>query len=195
MTAERRQSALSLLLAALLVIGAAACAPKESATGEEAPATEAATEEAHDEHEAAAAGGAPRVYFVEPQMGATVTSPVKLVFAAENFTIEPRGDGAVHHGAGHHHIGVDTQCLPPGEVIPEAAPWIHFGDGSSEIEVQLTPGEHHIVTQIGDGEHRTLDEPGLCAELHINVVEGEGGAAGETAPTGDTAAAESGSAG
>jgi hypothetical protein len=116
-------------------------------------------------------------------MGATVTSPVKLVFAAENFTIEPRGDGAVHHGAGHHHIGIDTTCLPPGTVIPEGAPWVHFGDGSGQIEVQLPPGEHHLVTQVGDGEHRTLDEPGLCAELHLVVVEGEAAPAEGEAPT------------
>jgi len=186
MSTERRRSAIDLLLAALLVVGFAACASEEAAVapGEMEPAE--AAEEAHDDHAAMSAeGGAPRVYFVEPATGATVTSPVKLVFEVENYTIEPRGDGAVHHGAGHHHIGIDTTCLPAGTVIPEAAPWVHFGDGSNQIEVQLPPGEHHIVTQVGDGEHRTLDEPGLCAELHLVVVEGEAAPA-----AGDSAAAE-----
>jgi hypothetical protein len=177
MTTERRRSALCLLSVALLVLGIAGCAPKEEAAEPEAAVPEAA---ATDQDDHAAMGGAPRIFFVEPEMGATVTSPVHIVFGAENFTIEPRGEGEVHHGAGHHHIGIDTQCLPAGVVIPEAAPWVHFGDGSTQIDVQLPPGEHHLVAQAGDGEHRTIDEPGLCAELHVIVVEGE--AAPEAAP-------------
>jgi hypothetical protein len=188
MTTERRRSALGLLSATVLVVGIAGCAPKEPAPEPEAaaPAEPAAAES--EDHGTMGATGAPRIFFVEPAMGATVTSPVHIVFGAENFTIEPRGEGEVHHGAGHHHIGIDTQCLPGGVVIPEAAPWVHFGDGSTQIDVQLPPGEHHLVAQVGDGEHRTIDEPGLCAELHVVVVEGdaapaEGEAAEGEAPT------------
>jgi hypothetical protein len=173
MTHELRRSALVLLGAALLVVAFAACAPKEEAAEPaEAPAAapEEATAEEHADHPAPGPGA--RIFFVEPANGATVTSPVRIVFGAENFIIEPRGDGAIHPGAGHHHIGLDTHCLPPGEIIPEAAPWVHFGDGKSEIEFQLPPGEHHLVAQVGDGEHRTLDQPGLCAELHVIVAEG-----------------------
>lgn len=115
--------------------------------------------------------GAPRVWFIQPEPGAVVTSPVAFEFGSENIKIEPKGD--VHAGAGHHHIGVDTECLPPGELIPEAAPWVHFGDGSSVIEMQLPPGEHTLALQLGDGEHRTLDEPGLCEVITITVVEGQ----------------------
>jgi len=183
MTHPRRRLALALIAASLLLVSLTACAPKEEAA-KPAPAAKPADAAAArpaepgagptpllgtepDEH-----SDHPRISFTEPANGATVTSPVHIVFRADNFTIEPKGDGAVHPGAGHHHIGVDTQCLPPGTVIPTAAPWIHFGDGSSQIDVQLPPGEHHIVAQVGDGEHRTLADPGLCAELHLNVVEG-----------------------
>jgi hypothetical protein len=154
------------LLLALLFAGLVACAP---AAEESAPAEATAEEPAAMEEEA----GKPRVFFVEPTDGAEVTSPVKVVFGAENFTIEPRGDGQVHHGAGHHHLGVDTHCFEAGVVIPEAEPWIHFGDGSNTIDVQLPPGEHHLSMQAGDGEHRTLDEPGLCDMINITVVEAE----------------------
>ena len=112
---------------------------------------------------------APRAFFAEPADGATVQAPVHLVFGAEGFTIEPAGDETVHQGAGHMHIGIDTECLPADTVIPKASPWIHFGDGSMEIDVDLTPGEHTIALQIGDGEHRTLDEPGLCNVITLNV--------------------------
>ena len=172
MTHERRRSALVLFGAALLVVGLAACAPKEEAAAPaEAPAAEPApAAEEHADHPAPGPGA--RIFFVEPANGATVTSPVKIVFGAENFIIEKRVEGVINPGAGHHHIGLDTQCLPPGEIIPTAAPWVHFGDGSSTIEFQLPPGEHHLVAQVGDGEHRTLDQPGLCAELHVIVAEG-----------------------
>ena len=176
MTHERHRSALILLGALLLLIGLGACAPKEEAAApaESAPAEEAAEPAAdeHADHAAAEPGPGARIFFVEPANGATVTSPVKIVFGAENFIIEKRVEGVINPGAGHHHIGLDTQCLPPGEIIPSAAPWVHFGDGSSTIEFQLPPGEHHLVAQVGDGEHRTLDEPGLCAELHLIVAEG-----------------------
>jgi hypothetical protein len=141
-----------------------ACAPKE-----EAAPTDAATPEALAEATAPAAG-APRVYFVGLEDGATVPLTVQLQFAAENFTIEPVADGAIHAGAGHFHIGLDTDCLPAGEVIPTADPWIHFGDGSSTIEVPLTPGEHRLVLQIGDGEHRTLADPGLCQVIRVTAA-------------------------
>ena len=179
MTIEHRRPVLSLLPAALLVLGLAGCAAEEP---EPAAEPEAAAAD-HGEHAEMAAAGAPRIFFVEPAMGATVTSPVRIVFGAENFTIEPRVEGEIHHGAGHHHIGIDTQCLAPGIIIPNAAPWVHFGDGSSQIEVQLPPGEHHLVAQVGDGEHRTIDAPGLCAELHVIVVEGEAAPAAGEAPT------------
>ncbi len=117
---------------------------------------------------------APRVFFVEPADGATVGTLVNLRFGHENFTIEPAGDGAIHAGAGHHHVGLDTQCLPAGEVIPKADPWVHFGDGTAEIEFALSPGPHTLTIQIGDGEHRTSAEPGLCATIHVTAAEQQG---------------------
>ena len=143
--------------------------------GEEEEAEEAG-HEADMEHavaeepaEMAESSDAPRVWFITPEDGATVTSPVAFEFGSENITIEPKGD--VHEGAGHHHLGLNTECLPAGEAIPEADPWVHFGDGSAMIEMQLEPGEHTITIQIGDGEHVTLDEAGLCTSVTITVSE------------------------
>ena len=110
----------------------------------------------------------PRIFFVEPEAGATLHSPVRFVFGAENLTIEPVGDGDIHPGAGHHHLGVDTDCLPAGTVIPDGDPsWIHFGTGSTEIDMQLDTGSHRFCLQVGDGEHRTL--AGLSEVINITV--------------------------
>ena len=114
-----------------------------------------------------------RVFFVEPQDGATVTSPVAMTFGAENFAIEPVGEGDIHQGAGHYHIGVNTECFEPGVIIPTAAPWIHFGDGTSVIDIQLPTGEATLCLQIGDGEHRTLEGDGMSQVITIEVVDGD----------------------
>ncbi|HVS13427.1 MAG TPA: DUF4399 domain-containing protein [Thermoanaerobaculia bacterium] len=144
---------------ALCLVLMAACGASEEAGT--APVADAAGTEAP----------APRVYFVAPENGATVTSPVHVMFDVENFTIEPVGEGMVHEGMGHHHLAIDGDCLPPGQVIPTAEPWIHFGDGTNMIDVPLPPGQHKLTIQIGDGEHRTLDEPGLCASITVTVEE------------------------
>ena len=112
-----------------------------------------------------------RVFFIEPKDGATVKSPVHLKFGVENFTISPVPQGTVDKarpGVGHHHVGVDADCLAPGQVIPKASPWVHFGDGKNEIDMQLPPGRHKLALEIGDDEHRT--QPGLCTTITVNVA-------------------------
>ena len=114
----------------------------------------------------------PRVFFVEPAEGASVKSPVKLKFGIENYEVSPVPAGEVtmaRPGMGHHHVGVDTDCLPPGTVIPKAAPWVHFGDGKSEIDMQLPPGPHKLALELGDDKHTTL--AGLCTTINLTVTE------------------------
>lgn len=140
--------------------------------GEEPAETTTSTAAAPAPTPATPAPAAPRVFFVEPQEGATVKSPVKLGFGIENFELAavPPGDvTAARKGMGHHHVGVDTDCLPAGTVIEKAAPWVHFGDGKDEIDMQLTPGPHKLALQIGDDQHRTIE--GLCSTISITVSE------------------------
>jgi hypothetical protein len=144
-----------------LTVFAAACS---SGTPESSPA-------ASTPPPAAATAAGPRVFFVEPQDGATVKSPVKLRFGIENFQIAPVPEGTVttaRTGMGHHHVGVDTDCLPPGTVIPKAAPWVHFGKGDAEMDMQFAPGTHKLALEIGDDTHTTI--PGLCSTITITVA-------------------------
>ena len=113
----------------------------------------------------------PRVFFVQPQDGATVTSPVKLEFGSENFTIAAVPQPApteTRPALGHYHVGVDTDCLPTGTAIPRATPWVHFGDGKNVIDMQLPPGRHRLTLQVGDDLHRTIE--GLCSTITVNVT-------------------------
>lgn len=118
-----------------------------------------------------AASATGRVFFVEPQDGASVKSPVRLRFGIEKLEIMPVPQGeiqAVRPGVGHHHVAVDADCLPPGTVIPKAAPWVHFGDGKNEIEMQLPPGPHKLTLEVGDDKHTTM--PGFCTTITVNVT-------------------------
>ena len=113
----------------------------------------------------------PRVFFVEPKNGATVTSPVHMKFGAEGIEIAavPPGDvTTARPGIGHYHVGIDQPCLAPGKTIVKGTPsWVHFGDGKSEFDSQLTPGRHRLALQIGDDLHNTL--PRTCVSITVNV--------------------------
>ena len=110
---------------------------------------------------------AAKVFFIEPQDGATVSSPVQVKMGAENFTIEPAGE--VNEGAGHLHITVDAPCSPVGQVIPADDQHIHYGKGQTEAELELAPGEHKLCLQAADGIHTTLEGEGLTQEITITV--------------------------
>jgi len=137
-------------------------APEE--TTAEAPAADAS----HEGH----TGG--RVFFVSPREGDTIKTTHQFEFGSDMYTIAavPEGEitaAQVRPGMGHFHLGVDTECLPPGTEIPKADPWIHFGTGSNNIEMSLTPGQHTLSVQAGDDMHRTVE--GLCETITVTVVE------------------------
>ena len=111
----------------------------------------------------------PSVSFVTPADGATVSSPVAMEFMASNLNISPVPEEVEtpREGIGHHHVAIDTECLPVGEAVPQADPWVHFGDGSETYETLLPAGQYTLTLQIGDDEHRTQE--GLCTTISITV--------------------------
>ena len=138
------------------------------------PAMEDSTELVTEEPAEPEPTGEPRVFFVAPQDGGMLPAeqPISFEFGVENYEVSslPETVEQVRSGIGHHHLGVDAECLPAGELIPKAAPWVHFGDGSNTIDMQLDPGEHTFALQLGDDEHRTIE--GLCETITIMVEEG-----------------------
>ena len=150
------------LVAAALTTACGSEAPPSRPAGGSAPASSAP---------ASSVSATGRVFFVEPQDGASVKSPVRLRFGIERLEVMPVPQGdvqAARPGVGHHHVAVDADCLPPGAVIPKAAPWVHFGDGMNEIEMQLPPGQHKLTLEIGDDKHTTM--PGFCTTISVNVT-------------------------
>jgi hypothetical protein len=115
----------------------------------------------------------PRVFFVEPKDGATVTSPLHMKFGSEGVEIGavPPGEltkAQVRKGIAHYHVGIDQSCLPAGQTIVKGTPsWVHFGDGKDVFDTQLTPGQHKLALQLGDDLHDTM--PGTCQEITVTV--------------------------
>src|ERR671912_43601 len=72
-----------------------------------------------------------RVFFAQPKNGDTIKTMSTFQFSNEGVTIAAVPPGTitpeqVRAGMTHYHLGVDTDCLPAGQVIPKADPWIHF---------------------------------------------------------------------
>jgi hypothetical protein len=151
---------------AAVVIAAGACGGAE-----QPPAQPAAEPPA--EAPAPPAPPARRVFFIEPQDGATVKSPVRARFGLEGYELAAVPEGTitaeqVRPNVGHHHLGIDMDCLPPGTEIVKGTPsWVHFGTGATQIDVQLEPGTHKLTLQVGDDLHRTIE--GLCQTITVNV--------------------------
>jgi hypothetical protein len=144
-----------------------------SACGSPEPPAQPAAEAPAAAPEPAPAAPARRVFFVEPQDGATVKSPVKLRFGVEGYELAPVPANPitaeqVRPGMGHHHVGVEMDCLPAGTEIVKGTPsWVHFGTGATEIDMQLEPGTHKLTLQLGDDLHRTVE--GFCQTITVNV--------------------------
>jgi hypothetical protein len=123
----------------------------------------------------AAPSSAPRVFFVEPQDGAKVKAnePVLLRFGIENYELSAVPAGEVKEarpGVGHHHVGVDQDCLPAGTNIVKGTPsWVHFGKAETEMApgMQFTPGPHKLSLQLADDLHNAIG--GLCQTIHITA--------------------------
>jgi hypothetical protein len=151
-------AAASLLSGAVLIAACGSEAPPAKTTEPAAPP-------------AAASTTTKRAYFVEPADGATVKSPVKLKFGVEGLEIAAVPQGEVttaRANMGHYHVAVDTDCLPPGTVIPKGQAWVHFGDGKSEMDMQLTPGSHKLALAVGDDLHASV--AGFCTTITVNAT-------------------------
>lgn len=108
-----------------------------------------------------------KVSFTLPQNNATVSNPVQLKWAAQNFRVEPAG--AVNAGAGHLHVMIDTPCVAAGQVIVNDDTHKHFGKAQMETELTLTPGKHTLCLQAADDTHIALPGTGMTQHISITV--------------------------
>eukprot|EP00919_Chromeraceae_sp_WS-2016_P081824 GHVR01193244.1.p1 GENE.GHVR01193244.1~~GHVR01193244.1.p1 ORF type:complete len:154 (-),score=19.08 GHVR01193244.1:242-703(-) len=118
-----------------------------------------------------------KVYFANLEDGATVTSPVTLVFGLSGMGVAPAG--TEKENTGHHHLLIDRPPLGQGEDgadelsngIPADEQHLHFGGGQTEAIVALTPGTHTLQLVLGDLGHVPHSTPIVSDVITITVSE------------------------
>lgn len=171
-SSTRRYRAVTFLAPAFAALLLAGCAAQEPAPDADAEGAAAAAADAGEMADSAQ----PRVFFTNVEDGGTYSSPLEIVFGVENFDIVPvEKPPVVRQGEGHYHLAVDAACVAAGEIVPPGTPsYIHFGDGSDHISLQLDPGQHTLCLQVANGEHRVIDGPGtsdLTKQIIVNIEE------------------------
>lgn len=114
-----------------------------------------------------------KVYFVQPADGATVSSPVTVVFGLSGMGVAPAG--VEKENTGHHHLLIDRP--PFGEAegddmasgLPADDHHKHFGGGQTEVTLELAPGPHTLQLVLGDAAHVPLDPPVTSEVITITV--------------------------
>ncbi|MGK0393597.1 MAG: hypothetical protein ACJA0B_001773 [Alcanivorax borkumensis] len=105
---------------------------------------------------------------VSPTNGATVSSPVKVVFGLEGMEVAPAGNE--QKNSGHHHLLIDLDTMPNMDMpLPANDQVVHFGKGQTETELELEPGTHTLQLLLGDYRHVPHQPPVTSEKITITV--------------------------
>jgi len=108
------------------------------------------------------------VYFIAPQNGQTVSSPVLVQFGLSGMGVAPAGVDVPN--TGHHHLLVNTPLPPAGQPIPTDEKHLHFGLGQTQTLLTLPPGQHELQILLGDHAH-IPHQPMMASERITITVE------------------------
>jgi len=108
------------------------------------------------------------IYFITPQDGDVVSSPVTVRFGLAGMGVAPAG--VDKPGTGHHHLLVDLAETPAlDKPLPADANHRHFGGGQTEAVIELSPGTHTLQLLLGDMAHIPHDPPVMSEKITITV--------------------------
>jgi hypothetical protein len=109
------------------------------------------------------------VYFIAPQNGAKLHSPITIKFGLKGMGIAPAG--IKFDNTGHHHLLVDTDVseLKLDAPMPATDKIVHFGKGQTETTLTLTPGKHTLQLVFADYLHQSFDPPLTSKKITITV--------------------------
>lgn len=110
-----------------------------------------------------------RVYFITPENGQTVESPVVIRFGLGGMGVAPAG--VERDNTGHHHLLIDTdvESLDLGAPLPATDQIRHFGGGQTETVLDLAPGNHTLQLLLGNHLHVPHVPPVLSDKISITV--------------------------
>ncbi|MGB0661076.1 MAG: DUF4399 domain-containing protein [Mangrovicoccus sp.] len=110
------------------------------------------------------------LYFVNLEDGATVSSPVTVIFGLKGMGVAPAG--TEKDKTGHHHILIDREPLAGEELnqpLPADDHHKHFGGGQTETSLELAPGSHSLQLVLGDWSHIPHNPPVTSEMITITV--------------------------
>ncbi|TCL08558.1 uncharacterized protein DUF4399 [Shimia isoporae] len=116
-----------------------------------------------------------KVYFINLEDGATVTSPVMIQMGLSGMGVAPAG--TEKENTGHHHIFINRPPLGEGtedaELLENGVPTDdnhkHFGGGQTEVMLDLPAGTHTLQLVLGDEFHVPHNPPVASAVITITV--------------------------
>jgi hypothetical protein len=108
-----------------------------------------------------------RIYFITPEAGQSVSSPVTVRFGLAGMGVAPAG--VERSGTGHHHLVIDADPPALDRPIPSDAHHRHFGGGQTEVSIELPPGEHTLQLVLADHLHVPHDPPVVSERISITV--------------------------
>lgn len=109
------------------------------------------------------------VYFIGLEDGATLQSPVTLLFGLSGMGVAPAGYDV--DDTGHHHLLINTTLadVDQAEPMPASDNLIHFGGGQTQATLDLPAGTHTIQLVLGDYSHIPHNPPVASDVLTITV--------------------------
>lgn len=166
-------------LCMLLVCGLLLAPFAALADGHEKHSGHAMAKDAAASAKGAAAAALPRsarpanaqVYFISPEANARTTSPVLVRFGLGGMGVAPAG--VVKEETGHHHLIVDAPLPPMNLPVPKSDQYRHFGNGQTEVSLDLAPGQHTLQLLLADHLHIPHDPPVVSERITITVVDAE----------------------
>lgn len=110
-----------------------------------------------------------RLYIISPANDATVKSPFTVRFGLSGMGIAP--SGVAREKTGHHHLLIDTDAreIDMSRPLPSSDKIRHFGDGQSEVKLELPVGKHTLLLVLADENHVPFDPPLLSEKITITV--------------------------
>lgn len=107
------------------------------------------------------------VYFISPNNEESLNGKVNVKFGLKNFGVAPAGIQI--QNTGHHHLIIDAELPPFNMPIPADKNHVHFGKGQTEVELELSKGEHTLQLLMGDFRHIPHDPPIYSKRIKIFI--------------------------
>jgi hypothetical protein len=108
-----------------------------------------------------------RVYFIEPQNGATISGPVVVKMGLSGMGVAPAG--IEYASTGHHHILINEPAYDPGLPLAMTDQIRHFGGGQTETSLTLPPGTYRLQLVLADRLHIVHNPPVMSDVITVTV--------------------------